>query len=69
METERDPSQEPQQSPDDEPSESTGALNDDNPPPSDDAGQKGAGTATGARGGLEGGSEPDDQDARQHEKP
>jgi hypothetical protein len=65
METEHDPPQEPDESAD----EATGALNEDNPEPPDDAGQQGAGDATGASGGLEHGSEPRDQDARQHERP
>lgn len=68
METERDPTQEPEESTE-EPTEATGALDEDNPTPPDDAGEKGAGTATGATGGLEHGSEPRDQDARQHERP
>ncbi|MEA2330684.1 MAG: hypothetical protein QOK00_1137 [Thermoleophilaceae bacterium] len=68
METESDPGQEPQESAD-EPTEATGALNEDNPKPPEDAGQKGAGAATDAIGGLEGGSEPHDEDARDHERP
>jgi hypothetical protein len=65
METEHDTPEEPEESAD----ESTGALTEDNPEPPDDAGEKGAGDATGASGGLEDGSEPRDQDARQHERP
>ena len=49
--------------------EEKGALNEDNPEPSEDAGQKGAGFATGGDEGLEGGSEPEGEDIRQHEKP
>lgn len=49
--------------------ERTGARTKDNPTPSDDAGQKGGGTATGAIGGMEHGSEPRGQDAREHERP
>jgi hypothetical protein len=67
MEEERDTTQEPPQS-SGEPLETSGAHN-DNPPPPDDAGQKGAGTATGAIGGLEEGSEPSGEDARDHERP
>ncbi|MBA2629788.1 MAG: hypothetical protein H0U84_02035 [Thermoleophilaceae bacterium] len=64
-ETERDPTpQESQQSPED-----TGAKNDDNPTPPDDAGQKGAGSEGGAIGGLEHGTEPEGEDIRQHERP
>ena len=58
METERDPTDEP-----------TGAHDDDNPAPPDDVGERGAGTATGASGGLEDGTEPRDEDVRQHERP
>jgi hypothetical protein len=65
METEHDPTEEP----DDAVDEATGALNEDNPDLPDDAGQKGAGDATGAQGGMEEGSEPRDQDAREHERP
>ncbi|MEA2361081.1 MAG: hypothetical protein QOD71_226 [Thermoleophilaceae bacterium] len=68
METGPDPREEPVESAE-EPTESTGALNEDNPGPPDDAGQKGAGDATGASGGLEHGTEPDDEDAREHERP
>ena len=49
--------------------EEKGALNEDNPEPSEDAGEKGAGSATDAQGGLESGSEPEGEDARQHEQP
>ena len=49
--------------------EETGALNEDNPEPSEDAGQKGAGTATGGDEGLEEGSEPAGEDARDAERP
>jgi hypothetical protein len=63
--TEHDESRDPDESVGD----AAGALNEDNPEPSEDAGQKGAGDATGASGGLEKGSEPRQQDARQHEKP
>jgi hypothetical protein len=55
--------------PTEEPDEATSALDDDNPELPDDAGEKGVGDATGATGGLEGGSEPRDEDARQHERP
>jgi hypothetical protein len=65
VETEHDSPQEHEETAD----EAAGALNEDNPDPPEDAGQKGAGDATGASGGLEQGSEPRDQDARQHEKP
>jgi hypothetical protein len=61
METQHDPTEEP--------GEATSALDDDNPELPDDAGEKGAGDATGATGGLEGGSEPRDEDVRQHERP
>ena len=61
METQHDPTEEPD--------EATSALNEDNPDLPDDAGEKGAGDATGASGGLERGSEPRDQDARRHEQP
>jgi hypothetical protein len=64
MQTEHDP-QEPEESND----EATGALNEDNPEPAEDVGQRGAGDAAGASGGLEQGSEPRDTDARQHERP
>jgi hypothetical protein len=49
--------------------EEQGALNEDNPEVPDDAGQKGAGTQTGGDEGLEGGSEPEGEDIRQHERP
>jgi hypothetical protein len=49
--------------------EAKGALDRDNPEPPDDAGQRGAGDATGASGGLEGGSEPEGEDVREHERP
>ena len=49
--------------------EEKGALNEDNPEPPEDAGQKGAGAATDAQGGLEGGSEPESDEIREHEKP
>jgi hypothetical protein len=65
METEQNPTDESQETPD----ESTGALNDDNPEPSEDAGQKGAGFATGGDEGLDEGSEPGDEDARDAERP
>ena len=65
METEHDPYREPEESND----EATGALNEDNPEPSEHVGQRGAGDAAGASGGLEQGSEPRDEDARQHERP
>jgi hypothetical protein len=52
MQTEHE---EPQETPE----ESTGAQDDDNPTPPDDVGEEGAGTQSGASGGLEGGSEPD----------
>jgi hypothetical protein len=52
-----------------EENEDKGALNEDNPEPSEDAGQKGAGAATDAQGGLQSGSEPEGDDIRQHEKP
>ena len=55
--------------PKDSADEATAAHDDDNPTPSEDAGQKGAGTATGAIGGMEDGTEPGDQDERRHEKP
>jgi hypothetical protein len=38
--------------------EEKGALNEDNPEPPEDAGQKGAGAATGGDEGFEGGTEP-----------
>jgi hypothetical protein len=65
METEHDRPQDP----DEDVDEATGALNEDNPEPAEDAGEKGAGDATGGSGGLERGSEPQDQDARRHERP
>ena len=65
METEHDPAREPEETDD----EATGALNTDNPEPPDDAGQKGAGDATGGSGGLEQGTEPREQEARRHERP
>jgi hypothetical protein len=49
--------------------EAKGALNDDNPDPPDDAGERGAGDATGGSGGLEQGTEPREQEARRHERP
>ena len=65
METEQNPTEESQDAPD----ESTGALNEDNPEPSEDAGQKGAGVATGGDEGLDQGSEPEGEDARDAERP
>jgi hypothetical protein len=65
METEHDPPRDAEEGVD----EATGALNEDNPEPPDEAGQKGAGDATGAIGGLQHGSEPDDEEAREHERP
>ena len=64
METERDPTQQSQDSAD----EAEGALNEDNPAPPDDAGQKGAGSATGGIGGREHGTEPEDEDAAEDEQ-
>jgi hypothetical protein len=51
------------------PDEATGALNADNPEPPDEAGQKGAGAATGGDEGLDHGSEPEGEDARDAERP
>jgi len=65
METEQNPTEESQETP----SEGTGALNEDNPAPSEDAGQKGAGFATGGDEGLDEGSEPAGEDARDAERP
>jgi hypothetical protein len=65
METEQNPSEETTKSPD----EVTGALNEDNPETSEDAGQKGAGFATGGDEGLDLGSEPEGDDARDAERP
>ena len=65
METDHDPTEESQTSPDD----ATGALSEDNPTPSEDAGQKGAGAATGGDEGLDDGSEPEGEDARDAERP
>jgi hypothetical protein len=65
METEENPTTESEKSPD----EATGALNTDNPEPPEDAGQKGAGAATGGDEGLDEGSEPDGDDARDAERP
>jgi hypothetical protein len=65
METEHDPAEESQKSPD----EATGALDADNPTPSEDAGQKGAGAATGGDEGLDEGSQPEGKDARDAERP
>jgi hypothetical protein len=62
METEENPTE-------NAPDESTGALNEDNPEPSEDAGQKGAGVATGGEGGFDQGSEPEGEDARDAERP
>ena len=60
---------ETQHDPTEEPDEATGALDADNADLPDDAGEKGAGDATGASGGLHGGTEPRDEDARNHERP
>ena len=49
--------------------ESKGALNEDNPTPPEDAGQKGAGVQTGGQGGLDEGTEPEGEDARDSERP
>ena len=68
METEHDRS-EPSPPDRDEPDEARGALDEDNPPVPDDAGEKGAGTRTGAEAGLEHGSEPRGEDVRKHERP
>ena len=65
METEQNPTEESQETP----GESTGALNDDNPEVPADAGEKGAGAATGGDAGLDGGSEPEGTDARDAERP
>ena len=65
METEENPTEESQQSPE----EATGALDADNPGTSEDAGQKGAGAATGGDEGLDEGSEPAGEDARDAERP
>jgi hypothetical protein len=65
METEQNPTDESTEAPE----EATGALNDDNPDPSEDAGQKGAGAATGGDEGLDGGTEPEGADAREAERP
>jgi hypothetical protein len=65
METEENPAEESQKSPED----ATGALDADNPAPSEDAGQKGAGAATGGDEGLDQGSEPAGEDARDAERP
>ena len=43
--------------------------NQDNPEPSEDAGQRGAGSATDAIGGLEEGTEPEGDDVRESERP
>jgi hypothetical protein len=56
METERDPREE------ETTDEAEGALNEDNPTPPDDAGQRGAGSATGGIGGREHGTEPDEDE-------
>jgi hypothetical protein len=61
METQHDPTEEPD--------EATGALDDDNPELPDGTGEKGAGDAAGASGGLDGGTEPRDEDVRKHERP
>jgi hypothetical protein len=45
------------------------ALDEDNPEPSPDAGEKGAGAATGGDEGLDQGSEPEGEDARDSERP
>jgi hypothetical protein len=65
METEQNPTEESQKSPED----AKGALDADNPTPSEDAGQKGAGFATGGDEGLDEGSEPAGEDARDAERP
>ena len=66
-ETERQPPEEQHGA--DESTEAKGAKDDDNPALPDDVGQKGAGSETGALGGLDHGTEPDGEDARQHERP
>ena len=48
--------------------EDTGALNDDNPTPPDEAGQKGAGSQTGAIGGEQR-TEPEEEGAGEDERP
>jgi hypothetical protein len=53
----------------DTPGEDPGAKNDDNPEPRENAGERGAGSATDALGGLEGGTEPEGEDVRDHERP
>ena len=67
MDTEHDPRHESPKA--DEESDSKAARNKDNPSHPDDAGEKGAGSATGAIGGLDEGSEPEGEDIRQHERP
>jgi len=57
METGQGPHEEP---------EDTGALDDDNPTPPDESGQKGAGSQTDAIGG-ERRTEPDDKEAGEDE--
>jgi hypothetical protein len=52
-----------------DPSDATGAKRDDNPPVEEGAGEKGAGSETGALGGLEGGTQPEGEDGRKHERP
>lgn len=66
METEENRTEESE----DRPDEGTAALNADNPTPPEDAGQRGAGIATGADEGLEEGSEPGaGDDIRDAERP
>ena len=66
METEQDHTEEPE----DRPDEGTAALDTDNPDVPEDAGQKGAGVATGGDEGLTEGSEPGEgDDIRDAERP
>ena len=66
MDTEQNPTEESQ----DRPEEGTAALDADNPTPPDNAGQRGAGMATGADEGLDEGSEPGEgDDIRDAERP
>jgi len=65
METEHTPHEESEKDAD----EAAGALDEDNPEPAEDAGQRGAGAATDAIGGREEGSELGDQDSREDEQP
>jgi hypothetical protein len=53
----------------DERRDEKGALDADNPQPPEGAGEKGAGDQTGAAGGMERGTEPEESDARSHERP